>query len=138
MQQQAIKALIKELKADGYASDPTRLTQVLDGLEGKLTMDMPDGLSTIDLALNLRDLNPEDITSIRVPATSQETEVGSSEVIADGEQRTAADALWEALQNDTMTEWIAQYPEWVKQTGSNTTPSTETPSGDGASETTTD
>jgi LCP family protein required for cell wall assembly len=140
MQQQAIKALIKELKADGYATDPTRLTSVLEGLEGKLTLDLPDGLSAIDLALNLRDLNPENITSIRVPATSQETEVGSSEVIAEGEQQIAADALWEALQNDTMTEWIAQYPEWVKQTGNNTPDTaTESPAGEEtSSEATTD
>ncbi len=135
MQQQAIKALIKELKADGYHKDPGKLSDVLEGLEGKLTMDMPDGLTTIDLAMNLRDLDPEDITSIRVPATSQETEVGSSEVIAEGEQQAAADALWDALQNDTMEQWIAQNPEWVKQTGN---AGTETdPTGD-ASESTTD
>ena len=133
MQQQAIKALIKELKADGYHKDPGKLSDVLEGLEGKLTMDMPDGLTTIDLAMNLRDLDPEDITSIRVPATSQETEVGSSEVIAEGEQQAAADALWDALQNDTMEEWIDQNPEWVKQTGN-----AATEPGDGASEDPTD
>jgi LCP family protein required for cell wall assembly len=131
MQQQAIKALIKELKADGYHKDPGKLSDVLEGLEGKLTMDMPDGLATIDLAMNLRDLDPEDITSIRVPATSQDTEVGSSEVIAEGEQQAAADALWDALQNDTMEAWIAQNPEWVKQTGN---AATETEPSDGASE----
>ena len=37
MQQQAIKALIKELKADGYHKDPGKLSDVLEGLEGKLT-----------------------------------------------------------------------------------------------------
>jgi LCP family protein required for cell wall assembly len=126
MQQQAIKALIKELKADGYHKDVGKLTDLLEGLEGKLTLDMPDGLTAVDLAMNLRDLDPEDITSIRVPATSQETEVGASEVIAEGEQQIAADALWSALQNDTMDQWIAQYPQWVKQTGNaGTTTTTE-------------
>jgi LCP family protein required for cell wall assembly len=118
MQQQAIKALIKELKADGYHKDVGKLTDVLEGLEGKLTMDMPEGLTMVDLAMNLRDLNPEDITSIRVPASTEPTEVGDSEVIHDGDEQLAADALWSALQNDTMDQWIAQYPQWVKQTGS--------------------
>jgi anionic cell wall polymer biosynthesis LytR-Cps2A-Psr (LCP) family protein len=127
MQQQAIKALIKELKADGYHKDVGKLTDLFEGLEGKLTLDLPEGLTAVDLAMNLRDLNPEDITSIRVPATSMETEVGSSEVITEGELQTAADALWSALQDDTMEQWIAQYPEWVKQTGNagTTTPTTD-------------
>jgi LCP family protein required for cell wall assembly len=118
MQQQAIKSLIKELKADGYHKDVGKLTDVLEGLQGKLTMDMPEGLTMVDLAVNLRDLNPEDITSIRVPASTESTEVGDSEVIHDGLERMAADALWSALQNDTMDEWVAQNPQWVKHTGS--------------------
>ncbi|MFG3338780.1 LCP family protein [Glycomyces sp. NPDC048151] len=126
MQQQAIKSLIKELKADGYHKDVGKLTDLFEGLQGKLTLDLPDGLTAVDLAMNLRDLNPEDITSIRVPATSQETEVGSSEVIMEGEQQIAADALWSALQTDTMDQWIAQYPEWVKQTGNAATTPPET------------
>ncbi|HEX2145525.1 MAG TPA: LCP family protein [Glycomyces sp.] len=124
MQQQAIKSLITELKADGYHKDPTKLTTVLNGLGDKLKLDLPDGLTVADLAVNLRDLDPADITSIRVPATSQETEVGSSEVILEGEQQIAADALWEALQSDTMDQWIAQNPEWVKQTGNAATDTT--------------
>jgi len=135
MQQQAIKALITELKADGYHKNPGKLTDVLTGLGDKLTLDLPDGLTITDLAVNLRDINPDDITSIRVPATSQETEVGSSEVIAEGEQQTAANALWEALQNDTMDEWTAAYPEWVKQTGNATTTEAE-PSADASTGTT--
>jgi LCP family protein required for cell wall assembly len=127
MQQQAIKSLIKELKADGYHKDVGKLTDVLEGLEGKLTMDMQPGMTAVDLALSLRDLNPDDITSIRVPATSDVVDgVGDVEVIAEGQQQIAADALWSALQNDTMDAWIAQYPQWVKQTdGAGTT--TETP-----------
>ncbi|THV27978.1 LCP family protein [Glycomyces paridis] len=127
MQQQAIKALITELKADGYHKDPAKLTDVLNGLGSKLTLDLPDGLTVTDLAVNLRGIDPGDITSIRVPATSQETDVGSSEVIAEGEQQIAADALWTALQEDTMSEWIAQHPEWVKQTGNAATVPAETP-----------
>jgi anionic cell wall polymer biosynthesis LytR-Cps2A-Psr (LCP) family protein len=131
MQQQAIKALIKELKADGYHKDVGKLTDLFEGLQGKLTLDLPDGLTAVDLAMNLRDLNPEDITSIRVPATSIKTEVGDSEVITEGDLQIAADALWSALQNDTMDQWIAQYPEWVKQTGNS---STETEPAEGGAE----
>jgi LCP family protein required for cell wall assembly len=133
MQQQAIKALIKELKADGYHKDVGKLTELFEGLQGKLTLDLPDGLTAVDLAMNLRDLNPEDITSIRVPATSIKTEVGDSEVITEGDLQIAADALWSALQNDTMDQWIAQYPEWVKQTG-NASTETEPAEAEGGAE----
>jgi LCP family protein required for cell wall assembly len=126
MQQQAIKSLIKELKADGYHKDPGKLTEVLEGLDGKLKLDMPEGLTAVDLAMNLRDLNPDDITSIRVPASTEVTDVGDSEIIHEGEEQAAADALWDALQNDTMEAWIAQHPEWVKQTGNAATETTET------------
>ncbi|MCC3765948.1 LCP family protein [Glycomyces sp. TRM65418] len=131
MQQQAIKSLIKELKADGVHKDVGLLTDVLEGLEGKLTMDLPEGLTMVDLAMNLRDLDPEDITSIRVPASTEVLDVGESEVIHEGEQQIAADALWSALQDDTMDQWIAQYPEWVKQTGNagTTTGTTDETSG---------
>ncbi|WP_030160979.1 LCP family protein [Glycomyces sp. NRRL B-16210] len=127
MQQQAIKALVSELKGAGYHKDPAKLTEVLNGLGSKLTLDLPEGLTVTDLAVNLRGIDPEDITSIRVPATSVKTEVGDSEVIAEGEQRFAADALWAALQNDTMDQWIAQNPEWVKQTGNAATETTAAP-----------
>ncbi len=43
--------------------------------------------------------------------------MGDSEIIHEGEEQTAADALWDALQNDTMEQWIAENQQWVKQTG---------------------
>jgi CelD/BcsL family acetyltransferase involved in cellulose biosynthesis len=83
--------------------------------------------------VSLRDINPEDITSIRVPATTERIDGSDVEVIHEGGEQTAADALWEALQNDTMDQWIADNPEWVKQTGNSTSTAT---AGEEPSETT--
>ncbi|MCD0444416.1 LCP family protein [Glycomyces sp. A-F 0318] len=118
MQQQAIKSLITELKADGYHKDPAKLTEVLESFGDSLTIDKPEEWSITDLAVNLRDVSPDDMASIQVPSTPDVTYMGGEEVdivmTHDGEERTAADALWEALRSDTLDQWMTQYPEWVK------------------------
>jgi LCP family protein required for cell wall assembly len=131
MQQQAIKSLLREFKAQGFHTDPTKLTEILEGFGNSLTLDKPDEWSITDLAMNLRDVDPESMTSIQVPSTPDETYLGGERVdivmTHEGEEQIAADALWEALQNDTLDQWITQYPQWVKSApaGGETTGATE-------------
>jgi polyisoprenyl-teichoic acid--peptidoglycan teichoic acid transferase len=114
-QQQAIKSLLKQLKAQGYLEDPTKLPDLLEGFGDKVTIAKPDDLSIVDLAVNFRDIDPDAMTTVRVPASSeQETEWGDIERIHDGVEAEAAASLWEALQNDTMDAWMAANPKWVK------------------------
>ncbi|THV27979.1 LCP family protein [Glycomyces paridis] len=132
MQQQAIRSLITELKADGYHKDPAKLTEILEGFGGSLTIDKPNELSITDLVVNLRDLDPDAITSIQVPSTPERIQWDDDPLdivrIHEGEEQAAADALWEALKNDTLDQWIAANPGWVKSE----TEATETPTGEEA------
>ncbi|HEX2145526.1 MAG TPA: LCP family protein [Glycomyces sp.] len=118
MQQQAIKSLLREFKAQGFHKDPAKLTEILQGFGDSLTLDLPDGVKVTDLAVNLRDIDPESMTSIQVPSSTDQTVMGGEEVSIvmthDGEEQIAADALWQALQDDTLDQWMTQYPEWVK------------------------
>ena len=117
MQQQAIKSLITEAKAQGFHKDPAKLTELLEGFGNSLSLELPPGLTVTSLVTNLRDLDPADIDTIRVPAHGEKIDGADVEVIGEGTEQIAADALWEALRSDTVDQWMAQYPEWVKQTG---------------------
>jgi len=129
MQQQAIKALLKAFKQEGYLTDPGKLTEILEGFGDSLTIDKPKEWTITDLAVNLRDIDPESITSVQVPSTTDQTFLGGEEVSIvmthEGAEQEAADALWAALQDDTLDQWMAQYPEWVKTPGKTPTESAE-------------
>ncbi|THV40086.1 LCP family protein [Glycomyces buryatensis] len=116
-QQQAIKSLLTEARAQGFLKDPRKITDLLEGFGDKVTLQLPPGMEVIDLVASLKDLDPEAITSIRTPAHSEENEVGAVEVIGEGEEQADADALWQAMEDDTMDEWIAENQEWIKETG---------------------
>ncbi|GAA2300926.1 hypothetical protein GCM10009853_066660 [Glycomyces scopariae] len=127
-QQQAIKSLLEKAKEQGFLEDPAKLTELLEGFgEDKVSIDRPDDLSIADLAVNLRNIDPGAMTTIRVPASSEEgTEWGSVERIHEGAETEAAASLWEALQNDTLAAWMAANPEWVKSDAANPESYTET------------
>ncbi|MEU6248247.1 LCP family protein [Glycomyces sp. NPDC047010] len=135
-QQQAIKSLLEKAKEQGYLQDPAKLTELLEGFgEDKVSIDRPDDLSIADLAINLRNIDPSTMTTVRVPASSeQETEWGDIERIHDGPEAEAAASLWLAIQNDTLDAWMAANPEWVKSDAANpdsyTDAGTESPGAD--------
>jgi LCP family protein required for cell wall assembly len=119
-QQQAIKSLLKKAKEQGFLQDPAKLTDLLEGFGDKVTLDLPPGLTVTDLAVNLRNIDPNAMTTVRVPASSEQgTDWGDIELIHEGAEAEAAASLWEALQNDTMAAWIAANPEWVKSDAAN-------------------
>lgn len=143
-QQQAIKSLIEKAKEQGFLRDPAKLTELLEGFGDKVTLQLPDGLTVTDLAVSLRDIDPATMQTIRVPASSEQgTDWGDIELIHPGtEEETDADALWEAIKNDTLDQWTAQNQEWVKASNADAGATTETESpvdpSDGASEGTAD
>ncbi|WP_199038745.1 LCP family protein [Glycomyces salinus] len=114
-QQQAIRSLLVEAKDQGFLTDPTKITELLEGFGDKVTVHLPDGLSMTDLVVNLRDIDPGSITSIRVPASSDYDPDGNAiEMIHPGtEEETDAASLWQAVQDDTLDEWAAENPEWI-------------------------
>jgi len=134
MQQQAIKSLLREFKAQGFHKDPVKLNEILDGFGESLKLDLPDGLTVTDLVPSLRDVDPEAITSIQVPSTAEDIypdgEKLSVVMTHEGAEQTAADALWQAMRDDTIDQWMGLYPEWVKSGGSTTTTTAEEPADD--------
>lgn len=118
MQQQAIKSLLTEAKDQGFHTDPAALTELLEGFGDSLTLQLPQDLTVTDLVVNLRDIDPNSINTVQVPS-SAETIDHNGEPLSivrthEGPEQEAADALWEALQNDTIDQWMTQHPDWVK------------------------
>jgi LCP family protein required for cell wall assembly len=116
MQQQAVKSILVEARKQGYHKDPFKAIELLNGLGDQLTVDL-GGVSLTDLIVAMRDIDPSTMTSLNVPSSPEPiTQNGaplSTVQIHEGEERVAADALWDAIENDTLDQWTAQYPEWV-------------------------
>ncbi|WP_084546478.1 LCP family protein [Glycomyces arizonensis] len=118
MQQQAIKSILIEAKKQGFYKDPAALTGMLEGFGDSLTLDLPKDVSVTDLVVNLRDIDPNSINTVHVPSSAEDIYPDGKKVSIvkthEGEQQVAADALWAAVRNDTLDQWMVQYPEWVK------------------------
>jgi polyisoprenyl-teichoic acid--peptidoglycan teichoic acid transferase len=116
MQQQAIKSILVEAKKKGYHTDPGKAVELLNGFGDKLTVDR-GSMQIPDLIVALRDIDPSNFTTINVPSTPEDYYQGGQKVSAvaihEGEERMAADALWLAIQNDTLDQWILANPKWV-------------------------
>ncbi|MEU6858113.1 LCP family protein [Glycomyces sp. NPDC046736] len=118
-QQQAIKSLLNQAKSQGFLEDPAKLTELLNSFgTDKVSIDKPKDLSIADLVVNFRNIDPNAMNTIRVPSSSDKTYVDGMEIdielIHEGEQQIAADSLWQAINDDTLDEWMLANPKWVK------------------------
>ncbi|GAB3646075.1 hypothetical protein GCM10028833_07340 [Glycomyces tarimensis] len=113
MQQQAILGILKRAKELGYHKNPAQAVELLNGFGDKLTVDL-GGMQLTDLIVAMRDVDPASMTAIRTPSTTETINGISYVVIPEAsDYEVAADALWTALQNDTLDEWECQYPEYI-------------------------
>ncbi|MFC4335173.1 LCP family protein [Salininema proteolyticum] len=115
MQQQAIMNLLQGAKDKGYHKDPVKAVEMLDGIGSNLTVDLGE-VKLTDFIVALRGLDPKDMKQLKVPSEAQD--IGSQSFVVMNEmngQKQAADELWEAIQNDTLDDWIAQNPDWVNE-----------------------
>lgn len=129
MQQHAIKQLLIEAKAQGYHKDPTKAVDLLNSFGQSLTLDLGE-YSLTDMITQMADIDPNEMISIGVPSSAQDINGTSYVVTHEGEEQIAADALYQAIQDDTLEEWICEYPEW---TSGDTKPDCSTPATDGES-----
>lgn len=111
MQQQAVKAILTRAKELGYHTDPAKAVGLLNGFGEKLTVDL-GGMNMVDLIVAMRDVDPETMASITVPSRAEDVN-GTSYVVIGDEDAEAADALWAAIADDSLAEWIAAHPEHV-------------------------
>jgi LCP family protein required for cell wall assembly len=113
MQQQAIKKILERAKELGYATDPTKAVDLLNSFGDALTLDV-GGYKLIDMITQMRDVNPDEIISIGTPSSEGNVNGTSYVVIHEGtDEEVAADALWEAIANDTIDEWACANPQWL-------------------------
>lgn len=113
MQQQAIKKILERAQEQGYATNPTKAVSLLSSFGDALTVDVGD-YDLVDMITQMRDIDPSEILSIGTPSSEGTIDGTSYVMIHEGtDEEEAADALWEALANDTLDEWACQYPEWL-------------------------
>jgi LCP family protein required for cell wall assembly len=113
MQQQAIKKILERAKEQGYATDPGKAVDLLNSFGDALTLDV-GGYNLIDMITQMRDVDPNEIISIGTPSSEGEVNGTSYVMIHEGtDEESAADALWEAIQNDAIDEWACANPKWL-------------------------
>ncbi|GAB3648125.1 LCP family protein [Glycomyces tarimensis] len=112
MQQHAIKQLLVEAKAQGYHTNPTKAVELLEGFGESLTIDL-GGYQLTDMITQMADIDPNSMISIGVPSSAEDINGTSYVVTHEGTEQIAAEALYQAIQNDTIAQWICQYPEWT-------------------------
>ncbi|WP_030160983.1 LCP family protein [Glycomyces sp. NRRL B-16210] len=113
MQQQAIKKILERAKEQGYATNPAKAVNLLNSFGDALTVDV-GGHNLLDMITQMRDIDPNEILSIGTPSSEGNFNGTSYVLIHEGtDEQVAADALWEAIANDTLNEWACEYPEWL-------------------------
>ncbi|MGH8794199.1 MAG: LCP family protein [Stackebrandtia sp.] len=112
MQQHFIKQLLKRAKDEGYMSDPTKVGPLVEAIGDQLLMDI-GGRSVVDYAFALSGVDISNMLTLRLPSESAEIDGTSYVVTQEGEQQEQADALFEAMRNDTLDQWATDNPEWT-------------------------
>jgi LCP family protein required for cell wall assembly len=111
-QQIFLRALMQKATDSGTLTNPVKLKNFLDATAGALTVDK--GMSLKDMALQFRKLRSDDLTFLTTPNQGSAQVNGQSVVLADKEK---ASALFEAVKNDTVDEWLAANPPNNATTG---------------------
>jgi LCP family protein required for cell wall assembly len=108
-QQQFMKAVIQEARAQGVLTNPARLDQLIRSAAGALTV-TTGPIGAIDLLLALSRIGPERMTLIRVPGAGVHDEGGAYL----GEQLVPdAETLFAAARADDLDAFVAAHPDLV-------------------------
>lgn len=110
-QQQFVKAVLAEARAQGALSNPGRLDALIRSAAGALTV-TTGPVSAIDFLLAFKQLSPDRITMVRAPGESVHDPTGPYL----GEQlQPEAQELFAAARTDTMDAFVAAHPDLVNQ-----------------------
>ncbi len=104
-QQQFLKALMAKASSSGVVTNPSKLNNFLKAVTKAVTVDK--GFSLTDMAVEFRDIRSNDLTFITMPNDGSQTISGQSVVVSD---KPKALALFKAVQNDQMTDWLKANP----------------------------
>ncbi|MFC4066859.1 LCP family protein [Actinoplanes subglobosus] len=104
-QQDFLKAIMDKAASSGTLTSPTKLNAFLGSVTEAVTVD--ETFSLTDMAVQFRNLRGENLTFITSPNKGSDTIDGQSVVVADREK---ALALYKAVADDKMDEWLAANP----------------------------
>lgn len=102
-QQQYLFALMNKITQQGVAHSPSKLDKLLRIATKNLTVDK--SMPVTDLVYNLKGMSPSDATFLTLPMAGEHTE-SYAEVVDD----QGVEELGQALQDDNMDQYIADYP----------------------------
>ncbi|SFF78720.1 cell envelope-related function transcriptional attenuator common domain-containing protein [Actinoplanes philippinensis] len=104
-QQDFLKAIMDKAASSGTLTSPTKLDAFLGSVTKAVTVD--ETFSLTDMAVQFRNLRGENLTFLTSPNSGSDTIDGQSVVVADREK---ALALYKAVADDKMAEWLAANP----------------------------
>ncbi|MFD0557451.1 LytR family transcriptional attenuator [Stackebrandtia endophytica] len=121
MQQHFIKQLLKRAEEEGYLSNPMKVTTLIEKMTGQIVYDLGP-FDPVDFAVALRHVKPSKMDMVKLPSHPENINNVSYVVITPGtDEETRSEALFKAIRDDTLTEWIAGNPDYI-----NTDPKTQT------------
>jgi len=105
-QQHVIKGLIAKVKEDGLLSDAGKMNDLISTAARSLTVDK--GMNLTDLAIELKDIDQDNIKFATTPITGTMTTHAGSSV---GLDMPGCEELFAAVREDTTDEWLAAHPQ---------------------------
>jgi LCP family protein required for cell wall assembly len=102
-QQEFLKAIMDKGVSAGTITDLGRLTAFVSSMADAVTVDKD--FSVLDVAWQFHSLRSSDLTFMTTPNAGTATQDGQSVVLSD---RTKALALFDAVNKDTVAQWLAQ------------------------------
>jgi len=110
MQQRFVKSLLERAEEQGYMSDPTKISTLIEKVGATLTVQCPTGMRPTDVAYTLRGIKPSAMTMVKVPTIPQT--IGGAEVLV--AEDTAKD-LWKAIADDGLEPFLAEHSDLVNK-----------------------
>jgi LCP family protein required for cell wall assembly len=104
-QQEFMRALIDKAASAGTLANPARMVSFLSATTDAVTVD--ETFSLVDMGIKFRKLRGDDLQFVTSPNTGSDTIDGESVVVSDREK---ALAMYQAMANDKMAEWVAANP----------------------------
>jgi len=111
-QQIFMRALMQKATDSGTLTNPAKLKRFLDATADSVTVDKDFSLK--DMALQFRKLRPADLAFVTTPNIGSAQVDGQSVVVAD---KAKASALFEAVTNDKVADWLTANPANNPTTG---------------------
>lgn len=113
MQQHFIKQLLNRAAEQGYVSNPAKVGDLIAAMAGNLTVDVGNKHTAVDFAFALRGIDVGSMATLRVPSEPAEIDGVSYVLTQPGDQEVAAEALYRAIRDDTLAEWVKHNPDWT-------------------------